>query len=386
MNSTPVNSEPVGERAPSYWSQPEPREPGSPAGAAPAPHLLDLPPSEARRAVADWLIAANQPSYRAAQIVDHVFGRRCGAPQRMTNLPGDLRTRLANTLLRDVLSIAEIQVSRDGTRKYRLQLGDGAIVEAVWIPADDRGTLCMSSQAGCPAGCTFCATAASGFRRNLRPSEMVSQWLLVGDDLRREARGEVTQVVFMGMGEPLFNYDSLSVTLRLLTEPAGFAFSPRRITVSTVGVPRRMEQLCAEFPQVRLALSLHSARDETREQIVPMNRRFGVGALRECLRSLGDRLRRVTLEYVLLVGVNDSPDEARALARFASECAGHVNLLPFHPYPGARYSPTPPERLRTFKRQVEDEYSGSVTIRVSRGLDIAGACGQLALRTTPPQS
>lgn len=349
-----------------------------------ASHALDLAPEGARAAIAERVAQSEQPSYRANQVNEHLFVRRCSDPQAMSNLPANLRQELAASVLRPVLTLAETQVSRDGTRKYRFLLDDGSIIESVWIPSEDRGTLCVSSQAGCPAGCTFCATAASGFRRNLRPSEIVSQWLRVGEDLRREGLGDVTQVVFMGMGEPLFNYDNLATSLRLLTEPAGFAFSPRRITVSTVGVPRRMAQLCEEFPQVRLALSLHSAIDTTRESIVPMNQRFNVSELRSVLQATSDRARRVTLEYVVLVGVNDSRREAAALARFAQNCAGHVNLLPFHPFPGAAYPPTPPARLREFKHQVEESFRGSVTIRTSRGLDIAGACGQLALQHSRP--
>lgn len=342
-------------------------------------HLLDLKPAEGRKALQEWLSTTSQPKYRGKQVLEHLFERRQPAADRMSNLPRELRSGLSAELLPAVITCEETQVSVDGTRKYRFRLADGAIIESVWIPSDDRGTLCVSSQAGCPAGCTFCATAASGFKRNLRSSEIVSQWLLVGQDLERENLGRVTQVVFMGMGEPLFNYDNLAIALELLTSPEAFRFSPRRITVSTVGVPRRMEQLTTDFPQVRLALSLHSAIETTREEIVPLNRRYSVEDLRECLSGIADSARRVTLEYVVLSGINDSPAESTALAAFARECAGHVNLLPFHPFPGAAYPPTPPAAIRDFRDRVQQSFGGSVTIRTSRGLDISGACGQLAL-------
>lgn len=346
---------------------------------ATAMHLLDDLPERSHDTLSAWLAEREQPRFRAQQILEHVFERRCADPARMSNLPRKLREEMAASLLAPKIHRDDVLRSSDGTRKYRYRLHDGAIIESVWIPSGPRGTLCVSSQAGCPAGCTFCATAASGFRRNLLPSEIVSQWLDVDSDVREAGLGQVTQVVFMGMGEPLFNYDSLAIALRILTEPSGFGFSPRRITVSTVGVPRRMEQLCEEFPQVRLAVSLHSAIDETRRSIVPMNERFDVSDLRRCLEGVREGARRVTLEYVVLTDVNDGPREARAVAEFAQGTAGHVNLLPFHPFPGAAYPPTTPRRMQTFRDEIERHYSGSVTIRRSRGLDIAGACGQLAL-------
>lgn len=351
-------------------------------------NLLDLPADRRANALADWFAQRGAPAYRARQVSERLFKHLCADPQRMTHLPRALREELADDLLRPSLRLAEVLRSADGTRKFRFLLEDDATIESVWIPSSDRATLCLSSQAGCPAGCTFCATAASGFRRNLRPSEIVEQWLQVVQWLRTEepelaavtgSPGPVTQMVFMGMGEPLFNYDALASALSWLTAPTGFAFSPRRITVSTVGVPRRIEQLVHEFPQVRLALSLHSAIDATRERIVPMNRRHNVADLRRCLDGIATHSRRVTLEMVVLAGINDSPAEALAVARFAEGRAGHVNLLPFHPFPGAPHAPTPPAAVRAFCERVQAAFSGQVTVRRSRGLDIAGACGQLAL-------
>lgn len=348
-----------------------------------ASHLLDDAPDVAAQHLADWCEERGEPRFRSDQIHDFLFRQRRGDPATMGSLPGPLREALAGDLLAATLAREALETSRDGTRKLRFRLADGAAIESVWIPDRERGTLCISSQAGCPAGCTFCATGAAGYRRNLRASEIIEQWLHVDGAAREEdwPPGRVTQIVFMGMGEPLLNWEALHTTLSLLTSPRGFGFSPRRVTVSTVGIPPRMEQLLAAFPQVRLALSLHSAVDATRESIIPMNRKYPVAALRDTLVAARSRdaARRVTLEYVHLRGVNDGPDEAEALARFARDTAAHVNLLPFHPFPGAPYQPSAPEHIQEFCRQVKNHYAGRVTIRRSRGLDISGACGQLVL-------
>ncbi|MEM7261499.1 MAG: 23S rRNA (adenine(2503)-C(2))-methyltransferase RlmN [Planctomycetota bacterium] len=349
-------------------------------------HLLDHPPNVAATLLEEWFASRQQPGFRCRQALDHLFERRVAVPEQMSNLPGALREELGETLLRPVVERVTTLVSEDGTRKYGFKLHDGALIESVWIPTPERGTLCVSSQAGCPAGCTFCATAAGGFRRNLAPSEIVGQWLEVVADLEEnELPQGVTQIVFMGMGEPLLNYPNLNIALRLLTGADGFSMSPRRITVSTVGFVDRMTELLEDFPRVRLALSLHSAVDETRGTIVPVNRKHNVASLRTVLETVRKDARRITLEYVLLTEVNDSVAEARALADFAGATAAHINLLPFHPFPGAAYPPTAQENLRRFKRRIEEAgYLGEVTIRRSRGLDIQGACGQLALHAKSP--
>lgn len=325
------------------------------------------------------MAARGEPRYRAGQVLEQVFRRVVLDPNDMPNLPRPLREDLARDLLHAPLAEERVEVSGDGTRKFRFLLADGNRIESVWIPSGARGTLCMSSQAGCPARCSFCATGAGGFFRNLTPGEIVGQWAWVERYVRAHGLGTVTQIVYMGMGEPLINYAALAISLRQLTGEDGFRLSPRRITVSTVGLPREMERLMAEFPQVRLALSLHSAIDATRDRIVPMNRRHSLAALRASLVRLAPHRRRVSLEYVVLKGVNDSTVEARALARFASECAAHVNLLPFHPFPGAPHEPLDSAAMRSFRAWVQSDYGGAVTVRRSRGLDIAGACGQLAL-------
>ena len=349
-------------------------------------HLLDDPPAIARERLASWLAERKQPRYRADQILGELYTSRTLDPEEMTSLPKSLRAELSEQLLAPVLVADAIQESRDGTRKYRFELADGKQIESVWIPSGDRGTLCVSSQVGCAAACTFCATGTLGLSRNLRPSEILAQWLDVDRDVRTRELGQVTQIVFMGMGEPLHNWPSLSTALRGFQE--GFEFSPRRITVSTVGIAPKIPELISTFPQVRLALSLHSAIDETRQRIVPVTKRHSLDELRSVLGEIRGDARRLSIEYVVLPDENDAPREASALGRFADELGAHVNLLPFHPFDGAPYRATDPKMIEEFADQVRRTTRTPVTIRRSRGLDIDGACGQLALkaRGTPPRT
>jgi len=346
--------------------------------------LLDLEPEAARARLEEWLAARGERPFRGRQVLEQLYRARTSDPRAMTALPAALREALAAELLAPPLSQDLLQLSSDGTRKYRFRLGDGSAIEAVWIPSGERGTLCVSSQVGCAAACTFCATGTLGLARNLRPAEILGQWLWVDRDLRERSLGAVTQIVFMGMGEPLHNWPNLRTALSTLTSAEGFAFSPRRVTVSTVGVAPRIPELAAAFPQVRIALSLHSAREETRSLIVPITRRHPLAEVSRALRSIREDARRLSVEYVVLPGINDAREEAVALARFSRELGAHVNLLPFHPFEGAPYRPTPPATIRRFAEWVRERHPGAVTIRRSRGLDIAGACGQLALRDAPP--
>ena len=343
-------------------------------------HFLDTDPATVRASLTAWLESRGERSFRAKQILGDVYERRLTDPQAMSSLPIALRDALGESALAPVLTEDLVQLSTDGTRKYRFLLDDGRAIESVWIPSGDRGTLCVSSQVGCAAACTFCATGTLGLARNLRPAEILAQWLDVDRDVREKELGAVTQIVFMGMGEPLHNWPNLARTLDILTDPEGFAFSPRRVTVSTVGIVPKIPELIERFPQVRLALSLHSAIPETRERIVPVTKRHSLEELKHVLEEIRGDARRLSIEYVLLPDENDAPAEAVALARFARELGAHVNLLPFHPFKGAPYRETSPASIQEFAEQVRAHYTGAVTIRRSRGLDIDGACGQLALK------
>ena len=349
-------------------------------------HLFDLPPEYLDQHLERWCQQHNLPGYRAKQIRQHLFEGRTYDPAQMTSLPEAVRQELSAGLLRSPLITAEKLHSSDGTIKFRFLLEDGLSIESVWIPTDDRGTLCISSQVGCAAGCTFCATGTMNLTRNLHSREIVAQWLAVHAATTAEGLCGVTQVVFMGMGEPLHNYPAVSLAIDWLSSAKGFHFSPRRITVSTVGVVPKIRELVKDHPQVRLAVSLHSAIAETRDSIVPINTRHDLDQLGAVLEEVKDDSRRISIEYVLLPGINDSEDEAKALALFAARCGAHINLLPFHPFEGAPYTAAGAAEVGRFQAMVQRNYEGSVTTRRSRGLDIDGACGQLVLKTRPDPS
>jgi 23S rRNA (adenine2503-C2)-methyltransferase len=293
----------------------------------------------------------------------------------MTDLPAELRRWLgANCRLEPVAArIISVARATDGTRKLLLRAGAEAI-ESVIIPAGDRTTLCISSQAGCAMDCAFCATARMGLQRNLEAGEILGQVLLARRYLNPSE--VLTNYVFMGMGEPLANYNRLARALTIMTAPWGMGISPRRITVSTVGLIPMMERLLAEFP-VHLAVSLHATTDELRDRIAPINRRYPLSALIEACGNLPiARRRRITFEYVMLEGVNDSDLEARRLVRMLGPLRAKVNLIFFNPFPQAPFGPSPRRRVEAFQA-VLHQGNLTATIRESRGRDIAAACGQL---------
>ncbi|MAJ28741.1 23S rRNA (adenine(2503)-C(2))-methyltransferase [bacterium TMED181] len=347
----------------------------------PAGHLLDGDPAELDQNLTRWCKDRGLPAYRGRQIREHLFEQRTLLASDMTSLSKTIREDLATDLLAPPVTIDTVLRSTDGTLKFLFRLKDGKSVESVWIPTQDRGTLCVSSQVGCAAGCTFCATGTMKLSRNLTPSEIVGQWHAVDHFTRNEGKVGVTQIVFMGMGEPLHNFGSVSRSLHWLTSPDGFAMSPRRITVSTVGIVPKIPRLIEEHPQIRLAVSLHSAVDETRARIVPIQAKHRLSDLLDTLSKLRHKIRRISLEYVVLPGVNDDVQEALALAAFARKCHGHINLLPFHPFEGAPFRAADEDTVERFREEVCRHYDGQVTARRSRGLDIDGACGQLVLKS-----
>ncbi len=350
----------------------------------PEKHLLDGDPEVAAARISSWCSHRNLPAYRGRQIHEHLIGQRTLLASEMSTIPKMIREELAADILAPPISINTVLRSSDGTLKFLFDLADGKSVEAVWIPTQDRGTLCVSSQVGCAAGCTFCATGTMKLTRNLSSSEIVGQWHAVDHFTRSEGKVGVTQVVFMGMGEPLHNFASVSRSLQWLTSPMGFGMSPRRITVSTVGIVPKIPPLIEEHPQIRLAVSLHSAVEETRARIVPIQSKHSLSDLLDTLSRLRNKVRRISLEYVVLPGVNDDVHEALALAAFARKCHGHINLLPFHPFEGAPFQAADEETVERFREEICHHYEGQVTARRSRGLDIDGACGQLVLKNNSP--
>ena len=326
-----------------------------------------------------------QPTYRADQLSRHYFGRLTDSPDEMTDLPADARDALAAALLPRLLT-AERELTCDGgtTRKTVWRAADGAYLESVLMRYPGRVTSCVSSQAGCGMACPFCATGQAGLTRNLSTAEIVTQ---VVAGARALARGEmaggpgrVSNVVFMGMGEPLANYTSVIAAVRRLTDPVpqGLGISQRSVTVSTVGLAPAISKLAAEKLSVRLAVSLHAPDDELRDELVPVNRRWQVAEVLDAAWGYAAATgRRVSIEYAMIRDVNDQAWRADALARLLAGRLAHVNLIPLNPTPGSRWTASDPQVAAEFETRLADR-GIPVTVRDTRGREIDGACGQLA--------
>lgn len=338
----------------------------------------DNPKDHSIERLRERFAASGMRPFRADQVAAWLYGRGIEDFAAMTDLPRDVRERLAAEWDLRALEIEGVARSSDGTVKAALRAADGALVEAVLIPEPDRTTLCVSTQVGCAMACSFCATGFMGFRRNLRTAEIVDQVCRMRALL--PAGREITNVVFMGMGEPLLNADSVVEACRLLVHPRAFALSPRRVTVSTVGVLPQIGPLLARVP-VNLAVSLHAARDEVRDALVPLNRRYPLAALLDTLRGLASVTPRrpVFFEYTLIEGVNDSLADARRLPGLLHGIPSKLNLIPLNPHPDAPFRPPADEVVDAFLRELAGR-GLTVTLRRSRGADVQAACGQLALR------
>ncbi len=336
--------------------------------------LLNLTPDAAATALEDWLRDRGEAAYRVRQIVPRLWQRPIASWSEATDLPLALRDALETTwpLARPIQRAR--QTSRDGTIKFLWEFPDGDAVESVLIPEGRRRTLCISSQAGCAFGCVFCATGRMGFVRHLAPWEIVAQVRELALD---PGLGLPTSVVFMGMGEPLHNWKAVDRALTILNAPAGFGIGARHITVSTVGLVPALELLAARREQFRVALSLHAADPVTRRSLMPVERKY---PLADVMVVLGRFPKRVTLEYVMIDGINDGDRDLRALGNLARSSGALVNLLPLHPGGAPGYRPTPHARIAAFAAGLGAQ-GVTVTVRRSRGLDISAACGQLRLET-----
>jgi 23S rRNA (adenine2503-C2)-methyltransferase len=342
------------------------------------PNLRDFAPDTLRaRFKADGI-----SPYRADQVAQWLYARGVDDPAQMTDLPAELRERLAADYETCALRVRDPQRSLDGTIKAALVTHDERVIEAVLIPEEERTTLCVSTQVGCPLACSFCATGTLGLARNLSVSEIVEQVVRMAA-LLPEAR-RITNVVFMGMGEPLLNLANVVEAVRTLIHPKGFAMAPRRVTVSTAGVVPRIAELLEQVP-VNLAVSLHAANDALRDELVPLNKKFPLADLFGALRGIQRLSRRhpIFFEYTLLAGVNDSPEDARRLVGLLRGMPAKVNLIPVNAHPGSPYRAPAPEVAERFMA-VLAEAGLTVTLRRSRGADIDAACGQLAARTPAP--
>lgn len=343
------------------------------------PDLRDLSLDELETIVRE----AGERAFRARQIMGWLWSRGAESFDAMHDLPAPFREQLKERFSIGCVAQAHVARSSDGTRKLLIRLGDAEEIESVIIPTEGRTTLCISSQAGCAMGCGFCATARMGLHRNLAAGEILGQVMAA----RRELDpGEIlTNYVFMGMGEPLANYPRLHRALTVMTSDWGLGISPRRITVSTVGLAPSMERLLADFP-VLLAVSLHATTDEVRDRIAPINRRYPLRVLIDACKALPiARRRRITFEYVMLAGVNDSPDDAHRLVKMLAPLRAKVNLIFFNPFPGALFVPSSRERVEGFQA-ILHRGNLTATVRESRGRDIAAACGQLYAERNQPMA
>jgi 23S rRNA (adenine2503-C2)-methyltransferase len=324
--------------------------------------------------------------FRATQLFRWIHQKGATSFDQMSDLAKSLREKLATTARIQGLQVISQQISADGTIKWLFDVGDGNAVESVFIPEDDRGTLCVSSQAGCAVGCRFCSTGHQGFSRNLSTGEIVAQLWFAEHFLRKHLQRDdrvITNVVMMGMGEPLQNYNELIPALRVMLDDHGYGLSRRRLTVSTSGVVPMMDRLAQDCP-VALAVSLHAPNDELRDNLVPLNRKYPIAELMDaCNRYLAHAPRDfITFEYCMLDGVNDQPEHARQLVELVRRHAtGGVwckfNLIPFNPFPASGLKRSPNERVQAFAKILVD--AGIVTtVRKTRGDDIDAACGQLA--------
>ena len=324
-----------------------------------------------------WLAERGQPRYRARQVWQAVTQRRAGDLASLKPLPKGLQADLAAAFTLDAGRVLHHAVSRDGTEKLLLELTDGETLETVLMREDDRRTVCVSSQVGCAMGCVFCASGLLGVKRNLSAGEMLAQVLLADRLLPPGER--LTNVVVMGLGEPMANLRNLRRFLDVLTDADGFAMSPRRITVSTVGLPKPMRQFADWARPYNLAVSLHAPREDLRSEIVPVNRSIGLDAVLEAAEYYFDQTgRRVTYEYVLLAGRNDTPREAEELARLLRGRRAHVNLIPMNPVAATGLEGTAASATQRFAAHLR-EAGIAVTVRKRKGADIDAACGQLRL-------
>lgn len=333
-------------------------------------NLLNPTPREALEALEAFFAQRNVPLYRARQVARRLWQAPVRGFADITELPAALRDALEEKFEIPMLELATEQRSTDGTRKFLFRLHDGQAIETVSIPEDGRLTLCVSSQAGCALQCAFCATGKMGFSRNLEPYEIAGQvreLALLNPPIR------ATNIVFMGMGEPLMNWRAVDPTLTILNSPEGFGIGARHITVSTVGVLPGIIALGERPEQFRLAISVHAPTDELRRGLMPINVKY---PLRDVIDAAKCFDRRVTFEYVMLGGVNDSVEIADALADLALDCAAFVNLIPLHPGGGGDFTPTSASAIRAFADLLRKR-GVTVAIRKSRGKDIAAACGQL---------
>jgi 23S rRNA (adenine2503-C2)-methyltransferase len=331
------------------------------------------------------LSEAGEPPYRAGQITDWLYKKRINAIEKMTDLPQALRAQLAATFSLGKIDIVRVLGSKDTTRKFLFRLSEGNLIESVLIPASpalygeraDRRTICVSTQVGCAYGCKFCASGLKGFSRNLHPNEIVDQII----EVERAAGEKIDNIVFMGMGEPLANFDNVMRAIQIINAPWGLGIGARHFTVSTSGLAPQIKKLADNPLQIRLAVSLHGATDDVRNQIMPINRRYNIETLlAACDYYASRKKQQLTFEYILIAGINDGEDQARLLARHARRLSAKVNLIPYNTVEGLPWARPPRNRQEKFL-SILRRTGVAATLRREKGHDIEAACGQLRLQT-----
>jgi len=333
-----------------------------------------------RQGLETYFSEIGEKPFRAAQVLKWIYQFGIDDFDAMSNLSKSLREKLNNEAEIKLPEVVTEQISDDGTIKWLLRLDSGNSIETVFIPENDRGTLCISSQVGCALECSFCSTAQQGFNRNLSTAEIISQVVIANRALKCIPRNErvISNIVLMGMGEPLLNFDNVVTAMNIMLEDNAYGLSKRRVTLSTSGVVPALDRL-KEVSDVSLALSLHAPNDELRNELVPINRKYPIKELlAACKRYIsGETKRKVTVEYVLLDGVNDKPEHARQLVKLLKDLPCKINLIPFNPFPNSDYKTSSTEAIERFRNIVVK--GGLVTTtRKTRGEDIDAACGQLA--------
>lgn len=337
--------------------------------------LLSLTPEALRSTLTDHFAARKQPAYRADQVSRWVYESLVRSVDEMTDLPAAERDALAQAFELAEAEVATVQRSKDGTVKHLWRLSDGELVESVLIPTARRLTLCISSQAGCAMGCTFCATGWGGFDRQLTAGEIVSQYRASRRWAEEHDYGQISNIVYMGMGEPLANRGPVHASLTILNR--GYGVGARRITVSTVGVVPGILELAERPEQFRLALSLHAPTSDLRSELIPLEKRYPLSEVLAALEKFNDAGgKRITFEYTMIDGINDDVELIDPLAQVAARVGAFVNLIPYNPIPYQDWKPSRPERIQAFA-EILERRGISVAVRASRGRDIDAACGQL---------
>jgi 23S rRNA (adenine2503-C2)-methyltransferase len=353
----------------------------NPSPESSGPCLNDLPKIDlkglAQGDIIDLVRSSGEPAFRGRQIFSWLYRPGINSFEQMSDISLAFRARLQEIAIISQLTLQAREESSDGAVKYAFSLADGNIIESVLIPDRDRFTLCVSSQVGCAMGCRFCLTGTMGFKRNLTPAEMVNQIHFVMEDLAKQGKGRLNNLVFMGMGEPLANLENLLTTLDILLDPSGLNFSDRKVTVSTCGLIPKMAEL-GRRASINLAISLHASDDQTRNLLMPVNATYPLASLLEaCRRYPVPKRRRIMMEYIMIKGVNDSPAAARKLVKILHGIPCKINLLPFNECDALPYRCPSRSTIEVFQDiLLQADYT--VMIRESRGADISAACGQLA--------